>query len=196
MRKNTVLLILVLVMLLGVSFITFSNSPAPEAKPIPQTDTPSPQIPTSPEPTTRPTLNPTAKYISKNAEPTPDFVRSYGPFPQITYSEYMLQKNDTSKDMLYGIHITIKLYDMKFTSNDCVTDKWTPRATLFVDGVEISNDSYQLAIAGLGDSPCNSSIFYYSWAPDLSPGVHKATFIFKDDSENKLEYSWVFLLEP
>lgn len=120
--------------------------------------------------------------------PTPEYIFLVMPIGSLSSSDYNKSERSFTADkrgIVVGFRIHTKALSLEVSSLESLL----PRVAMYVDGVELSNQSLIVADASLhpGMGP-----FAFSWFPALQPGVHEAKFQITNDSGDVMEYSWLF----
>ena len=168
------LVLFILVFMFGCNRISsqelvYTTKSPPRFSPIP---------PIKNQETGMPTLQPTPMYMS--------LVFPNQPWSKERYDEYL----NASMPIGRGVGIEVKGNKLGLKKGNISGKIIAERSMLFINGVQIPNDSLLIAdgmIEGFGP-------YLLSWAPQLAPGLHEATFQFLNDYEEILEYTWRFFL--
>jgi hypothetical protein len=121
-------------------------------------------------------------------QPTPIYIITH--HPNQTFSKKLYDQFLTLKEPSRGINLQLKGNKLGLREENVSAYDIAERATLIVDGIKISNDSLVLGdglVEGYGP-------YFLSWAPQLAPGLHEATFRLLNDSGETLEFTWQFIL--
>lgn len=136
-----------------------------------------------------PTL-PASPTITLRPAPKPAYIMDKTPRSVIKFEAYVQSLN--SEGYLFrGIVVSIWGTKLGITEGDCNWETIQPRVALYINKTRVADDT----LIGWRDGEPQGCLFRMSWAPELSPGLHEATFQFITDSGDVLEYSWQFVLE-